>query len=380
MNQCWLCTNPLEGGHRTGEHIIPSAIGGRDEVHDFICRECNSKRGAAWEAELARQFLWFSSASGVKRGRGGAHPDFSVQTASGKRLKLRDDSVLVLDGHDISIEELDGRIKIAIEANDPKTIRNLLKKVTADYPGVDFEKAITRSETTYLDEPLCMNFRYGGPNAGRSMVKSSLALLSKVSSVDKSNCGRALAYLLDPSPDAPLPYGLFFDVDLVLNRPKDHLFHCVSVIGQPHEGRILGYVELFNFARILVIIGDEYAGPAFQETYSIDPVEGKTLDLIVDFGLIGSRPEDFLKMASEPPEMYRDSLQHTGNLVRAIHDARVTKAAILKASEDASKALGLQSSSEDVPSELSERWIHLFLQNLKPHIEAKIKSVVCVGE
>ena len=44
MKTCWLCPNPLEGDHRTGEHIIPSSIGGRKEVHDFICRSCNSTR------------------------------------------------------------------------------------------------------------------------------------------------------------------------------------------------------------------------------------------------------------------------------------------------------------------------------------------------
>lgn len=129
MKTCWLCPNPLEGDHRTGEHIIPSSIGGRKEVHDFICRSCNSTRGVAWEAELAKQFLWFSSAAGVKRGRGGTHPDFKVQTASGEKLRLRADSVLVLDGHDISTQESDNRIEVAIRANDSRTIKNLLKRL-----------------------------------------------------------------------------------------------------------------------------------------------------------------------------------------------------------------------------------------------------------
>ncbi|WP_231890107.1 HNH endonuclease [Ralstonia solanacearum] len=205
MKTCWLCPNPLEGDHRTGEHVIPSAIGGRKEVHDFICRTCNSTRGDAWEAELAKQFLWFSSSAGVKRGRGGRHPDFRVQTVSGEKLKLRADSVLVPDGHVISAEESGDGIKIAIRANDPKTVRNLLKKIAGDYPEFDFENASPRSEhvDSYLDEPLRMDFRYAGPAGGRSMVKSCLALLSEVRTVDKSNCVRSLTYLLDPSPEAP---------------------------------------------------------------------------------------------------------------------------------------------------------------------------------
>jgi hypothetical protein len=376
MKTCWLCPNPLEGNHRTGEHIIPSAIGGRKEVHDFICRTCNSTRGDAWEAELAKQFLWFSSSAGVKRGRGGTHPDFRVQTASGEKLKLRADSVLVPDGHEISVEESDDRIEIAIQANDPKTIKNLLKKIAVNYPEFDFKNATTRSEQvdSYLDAPLCMDFRYGGPAGGRSMVKSSLALLSEVFSVDKSNCGRALTYLLDPSPVAPTPFCFFFDADLVVNRPKDHLFHCVSVIGQPLEGRILGYVELFNFARLLILIGDGYSGRAFQETYAIDPVEGKALDLLVDFSLVKGRLKDLFTMASEPPKMFLEAFQHTGNLVQALNADRVRAKAISKASADALKALGMTPSAEKLPYELREEWLRLFIQNLKPYIEVQIKT------
>ena len=374
MKTCWLCPNPLEGDHRTGEHIIPSSIGGRKEVHDFICRSCNSTRGVAWEAELAKQFLWFSSAAGVKRGRGGTHPDFKVQTASGEKLRLRADSVLVLDGHDISTQESDNRIEVAIRANDSRTIKNLLKKIAVDHPEFDFKNATTRSEQVdnYLDEPLCMNFRYGGPAAGRSMVKSCLALLSEVDHIEKSNCARALAYLLDPSPEAPNPFYFFFDADLIENRPQDHLFHCVSVVAQPQAGRILGYVALFNFARLLILISDEYSGPAFQETYAIDPVEGKTLDLSVDFSLVG-RLDDLPKIASEAPKMYLEAFQHTGKIVQALNDDRVRTLAISRASEGALKTLGLAPSAEEVPPELKDEWIRLFMLNLKPYIESTIK-------
>jgi len=53
----------------------------------------------------------------------------------------------------------------------------------------------------------------------------------------------------------PPPFWIFFDEDVITERPQDHLFHCVSVVGQLDRGRILGYVEYFSFARILVHIG-----------------------------------------------------------------------------------------------------------------------------
>lgn len=374
--QCWLCPNLLEGKNRTGEHIIPSAIGGHKEVCDFICRECNSKRGIKWEAEVARQFLWFSSASGVKRGRGGKHPDLLVSTASGEKLKLRADTVLIPAEHKIEIEESDEKIKISIQSNDKETNKNLIRKVARDYPDFNFEKAVRDMETvdSYPNHLLSMSFTYGGPDAGRSMVKSCLALLSDAG-IQPEACGRALAYLNDPSPDAIPPFCLFFDVDLIAERPTDYLFHCVSVIGQPHERRILGYVEFYNFARILVHISDDYEGAAFQETYAIDPVEARELDLRVDFGDIQSNIYDHFTRPKDPPQMFLDALQCTGNIVNRIISDRVRDMAISKAATDALKALGLHPHSEDIPSELKEKWMSHFIKNLRPYIESQIAKI-----
>lgn len=372
--RCWLCPNVLEGKNRTGEHVIPSAIGGHKEVFNFICRDCNSKRGTKWDAEVAKQFLWFSSAAAVKRGRGGQHPDFRVQTATGEKLKLRADTVLVPDGHETLVEELGDVIKIAIRSNDQKTIKNLIKKVARDYPAFDVEKAVREISTvdSYLDQPLSMSFRYGGPDAGRSMVKSCLALLSDVGVVPGA-CSRALTYLNDPRPDALHPFCLFFDADLVVNRPTEHLFHCVSVVGQPHERRILGYVEFFNFARILVHIDDDYEGKAFQATYSIDPVEARELDLEVDFGRIqGRRLEDLFFMPNEPPPMFLEAFQRTGSIVTTLSSHRVRGMAVLKAATDALKTIGLDPLREDVPPELKEEWMRHFLHNLRPYIESQL--------
>lgn len=122
----------LEGVHLTHEHIVPHAIGGRREVSDSICKTCNSNRGRGWEAEVAKQFLWFSSAAGVKRERGASHPDFRVQTATGEKLKLRADSMLVLDGDEVFVVNVGDRLDASIRASDPVAIKNLIAKVARD--------------------------------------------------------------------------------------------------------------------------------------------------------------------------------------------------------------------------------------------------------
>ena len=247
--------------------------------------------------------MWFSSAAGVKRGRGGRHPDLKVQTASGEKLRLQSDTVLVPDKPEVKVNDLGDRLEITIRTNNPKTAVNLINKVARDHPGFDVQKAVREmsTEDSYLDSPLALSFRYGGPDAGRSMVKSCLALLSETGAKPK-DCARAMTYLEDPSPDAPPPFWIFFDADLVTNRPQDHLFHCVSVVGQPEHGRILGYVEFFNFARILVRIGEDYEGEAFQATYAVNPIDGQALAVSVDFDRVPPKLDD-IKMPNEPTQL-----------------------------------------------------------------------------
>lgn len=376
VNYCWLCPRPLEGENVTGEHVVPSAIGGHKEVFNFICRTCNSERGTKWEAEVAKQFLWFSSAAAVKRGRGGKHPDLKVQTANGEKLRLRHDTVLVPDSPSYDINDLGDKLEITIRANDPKTARNLVNKVAREYPQFDVKKALREmsTEDSYLEAPLALSFKYGGPEAGRSMVKSCLALLSEVG-IKPDACGRALAYLADPSPDAPPPFWIFFDVDLVANRPQGHLFHCVSVVGQPEQRRVLGYVEFFNFARILVHIGEGYVGEAFQETYALDPVDARVLDLSVDFDRVPQRLED-IKLPARPPKMFLDAFQATGRIVSAINGDRVRTLVVSKATADALKSIGLDPSIEEVPPELKEEWLNHFLDHLRPYLRSQVRRSV----
>lgn len=373
VNYCWLCPRPLIDNNVTGEHVIPGAIGGHKEIRSFICRTCNSKRGTNWEAEVARQFLWFSSAAAVKRAHGGNHPDLKVQTASGEKLRLQPNTVLVPDQPEAKVVDLGDKLEITIRTNNAKTAQNLIKKAARDHPGFDVQGALRKMsmENSYLDSPLALSFRYGGPEAGRSMVKSCLALLSETGAKPK-DCARALTYLEDPSPDAPPPFWVFFDADLVMNRPQDHLFHCVSVVGQPERRRILGYVEFFNFARILVLIGEDYEGEAFQATYAVDPVDARELNVTVDFDRVPPRLDD-IKMPNEPPQMYLDAFQTTGNIVHAIYRDRVRAHALSKAATDALRAIGLDPATEDIPDELKDKYLHEFLNQLKPYIRSQLR-------
>ncbi|WP_175105887.1 HNH endonuclease [Pararobbsia alpina] len=87
---CALCNQPFSIVGNSGEHIVPNSIGGHRKVRGFICKDCNSRTGDGWDAELWRQFQHIALMHGIARDRGNV-PAIPVQTGSGKQLMLLPD-------------------------------------------------------------------------------------------------------------------------------------------------------------------------------------------------------------------------------------------------------------------------------------------------
>lgn len=306
----------------------------------------------------------------MKRGRGGEHPDFKVKTTEGETWRLRHDGDLLPDRPSISVAQTDAQVTVTIQAQDLGTTLNMLKRVAKQLPEIDPNVAIHDALNVegYLDKPLAMSFRFGGPKSGRSVVKSALALLS-AAGVDKADCQHALEYLKNDDPDARAPYGHYFLSDLVLNRPLDHLFHCVSVIGQPEERRILAYVEFFDCARFLILIGDGYSGDGFQLTYAIDPVHRNDLDIKVDFGRVVGPIESAVITPQLPPPMVIEAMSRAQEKVMS----RLTTRAIERAMKEATAEVGLTLDDTYPSEEQSKRLMSCFLARVRGYVEATMK-------
>ncbi|MEC5399611.1 HNH endonuclease [Uliginosibacterium sp. H1] len=273
LKYCALCQCVLSGKNRTKEHIIPNSIGGRKKTTGFICRTCNSKHGASWDAELARQLNWFSLALGISRESGTPPPRQLVQTVEGEKYWLLADGSFQPEKPSYVEEESAGTIRISLTANSLSEATSRLRGVARKYPGFDLEKAIRELQvkTEYMDSPLHVSLSLGGPDAGRSIIKTAYAFASECG-VPHEDCEKALSFLQDEN--QPIPYGFAYMSDLVIDRPKDNVFHCVSLHGDPATKRLWSYVEYFSFFRYVVILSDCYSGPSVNAVYSINPVAG----------------------------------------------------------------------------------------------------------
>ena len=279
QQECAFCGNHIRHDNASSEHIIPNAIGGRKRVEGFLCRDCNSTTGSSWDHELARQLNPVCNLLNIKRQRG-TPPTLEVATTGGRRLRHRSDGHLSADRTRVSERRLKDKIAIRITAPNMRELKRHLPGLIRKYPqlaDVDLLKhAVPTRE--YLDDPFAIKLEFGGLQAGRSVVKSCVAL-AHLAGVRLEGLELAQKYL--SGEDEPC-FGYFNENDPVLNRPEGIFFHCVHVQGNEKTGKVLGYVEYFGYERIVVVPSDSYRGPQFSACYAVDPVTGNEIPLSVE--------------------------------------------------------------------------------------------------
>lgn len=273
---CAICDTPITSENDSREHIILNALGGRRTVPGFICDACNNTTGHSWDAALAKQLNPFSLFFRISR-QGGTPPAQEFPIVSGGAIRVTPDG-LALPKPTVSIAPNETSVAIRVVARTMAEAREILTGLKGKYPQVDIDAtlAVAKPTYSYLNDPIKMDVAIGGPDAGRSIVKSAFAL-AVANGVAPSECEQAKGYFASGE-DAC--FGYFNETDLLEGRPKNTVVHCVAV-GSTDDGLLLGYVELFTVFRMVVCLSSNYHGKSISAVYAIDPVTGKELDVTV---------------------------------------------------------------------------------------------------
>ena len=275
---CALCHTSLTESNRSKEHIIPRAIGGREKVNNFICRNCNSETGRRWDNELYQQLKPFCTMLGIKRS-GKENQPVEIRGADKQEFVLNADASISIP-HLTRIERaVADKTEVVIEAKTMEVARRILEKEARKRPSLDVEETLSKaiSLRDKMQFPLRMSLPLllSGEDAGRSIVKSCLGLAHHAG-VAVDDCDYARQYLKG---NGHTCFGHYNEIDLVKNRPAQTYFHCICVRGDPARSHILAYVEYFGCYRIVVRLSDSYSREEFNSCYAIDPVSGERLDL-----------------------------------------------------------------------------------------------------
>ena len=283
IKECALCGNPLTDENDSKEHLIPNAIGGRKKVLGFICNDCNNKSGKDWDSDLAYQLNPLNVFFGISRERG-EPPSHIVETKNGEKLRLYANGSMEPEKPKYEETPHESGIKIDIMARSIAEAKKMFEGVKRKYPKTDIDKIMNglQLQEYYPEGMINLNmpaFGFGGTKAGRSIVKTCLALAVE-SGINPKLCKPAIEYLTKP--DGEPCFGYYYERDLISNRPEDIVFHCVSITGNPDTKQLLGYVEYYSARRMIICLSDEYEGKRFTQTYALNPVSGQEIELIID--------------------------------------------------------------------------------------------------
>ena len=281
---CVLCSTLFTKANVSKEHLILNAIGGRRKITGFLCRSCNSSTGQGWDAALAEQLNPLSLILGIQRERG-TPPSQKFKTTTGEELELSHDGTLrPAKPHFSETKTESGTVQLQIMARTMVEAKHILGGVKRKYPQIDLEEVLKnlKPESRYPDGLMHFSLGVGGVKAGRSIVKSALALAVDAG-VNPEDCDGALAYLANDAAEAC--FGFYYERDLVRNRPERTALHCVAVRGDPSSGQLLGYVEFYGVHRMVVSLSDRYHGEPLYNCYAVDPIAGTELKLDVDLAL-----------------------------------------------------------------------------------------------
>lgn len=276
MNPCAICQKSITIETNSKEHLFPNAVGGRKKVPGFICRRCNSDAGKDWDAELARQLNPISLILGIKRERGKPPPQ-EFSSTSGKSYIHQSDGNLTLPKPIVEETASATGKDIHVTARDIRELKAILTGLKKKYPHIDEIATLKQVTTTtfYPKDLLHISIEFNGKTAGRSVVKTALALAVQ-SGIAASDCEAACEYLRDRTMSARWD---FYPFDPIENRPLAMALHCVAIQGK--GGKLVGYVEYFGVWRMWIPLSDHYTGANTHASYAVNPMNGEELKLSV---------------------------------------------------------------------------------------------------
>ena len=348
---CALCQTPLSDANRSKEHILPNAIGGRKTIKTFICRSCNSWTGEKWDSALVSQLQTFCTMLDISRAKGTNQP-LNVETVSGRQLTWHPDGLLTPKNARFEKRSVDGKTRVNIQARTMHDARRMLTDFARGRSDVNVEQLLSQTspKQEYLEEPIQMSHTFGGILAGRSTIKSCLALAYEAG-LTIDDCKNAKDCLVS---DGELCFGYYNASDPIRNRPQDVPLHCVYISADPESNQVLGYIEYFGFQKMAVCLSSNYHGPPRELSYAINPLTGEEIDIEVVLHLTPGDIREIYDYKRWDYERAKADLASALSVWRGIDRDRVITHAVDDAIEYACSQMGIQDGdelSDDIISE-----------------------------
>ena len=336
---CALCQTLLTRDNNTREHVIPNALGGRKKVRNFICKRCNDKTGEKWDSEITIQLQALCTMLNIARERGD-NQSLSVETVSRRKLTWNPDGSLTIARPTLDRRTNNGRTHVAIQARSMDELKGMLIGMKKKFPELNVNEVMTEATPTqdYPHEPIHIPFSFGGQLAGRSIIKTCLALAYEAG-LTIDDCENAKDCLVS---GGQLCFGYYNVSDPIVNRPANTPLHCAYVCADPESGQVLGYVEYFGFQKMVICLSSNYSGPVRERSYAVNPLTGEELNIEVVLNLSAEDIRAIYDYERWDYERAKGDLGKVLTIWREIDRDRAIRRAVEEAIEYACVQMGLQ--------------------------------------
>lgn len=323
---CWLCDKELT---TTREHIIPESMGGKKTVRGFICRDCNSTTGHAWDVDVTNFESWKFQ----------LNPNLHINPRQGKSIRgvmadtglnvFIDSGAQVRLGHNPPVvrHETSGQVTYTF-ASDLGEIDSLFNSVNTSLQRKGMNP-ITRDEFdarvkhSVIPQPvvnflLQLNFH----KYFRSLVKTSMAMAFSLG-IKPLDCENAVPYLRDETMEEE---GVVALIDTSLEGLVDDWanHHAVTIFGLPDGQELIGEVVYFGRVAGLVTLSNSYRGPRIIAGHAINLMTGDYVNADLNLPDL-VLPEDVgLEMLRERIGRFKSPmlLQLLGDMNRIVDEAQ----------------------------------------------------------
>jgi hypothetical protein len=369
---CSLCDLSFEEEKNSEEHIIPQSIGGKKTVKGFICEKCNNSKGNTWDAKLAKELQALCIFFKIKRERSDV-PPIKLTTDKGDDYLISVDGQISLTKPTYIEEQVpeENKTLIRIQVRNEKEAIQQIMRAKKHYPQIDVDsmKKNVKFTSTYIQDHFKINIGIFEENSYKSLIKTALAMVVQAG-ISSDNCKLAKDYLQGDSKISCFNY--FYEIDPITNRPEHSPLHCIWVKGNPDQGVIYAYVEIFGIHRGLIYLSDNYSGETFESYYSIDPRSSTQLTLDISLEILKEDIEKYISKNEIPTEKITAILEKIISEQLRLDDKkeqeRVTKNAVEKAFLNCGAAEGESLSEEHMKSV-----INTILTELQPWLINQIK-------
>ncbi len=340
MATCIFCFAELNDATKP-EHILLAAFRGSTSTRKVDCSKCNNYFGGGIDKALAEEFADIRTFLQVPSCSGRLPPTIRNVKVGSDTINIGGDGTICPQSKPFEITALpDGNKNLRITASSFEEIAALLPHMAAalKISTEQLREQLSQQDGLVVERrpgPVRREFRFGGPQAVRSVAKSCLVLWATLvgnDEVQRAQYDEVRDFIIGRKADF-LSYrtkldSRFLDLPQQVAEAYGPAFNLIY-IKSDNNGRVIGHFTLFNLVAVSVVLAESGGNPNKCIALISNPITGKWSDTIADTLDIPftwlSNPDYDLETMSRSNRRLSDLMNHCSAITRNEQQQKIIK-------------------------------------------------------